>query len=105
MELDFRGHPIWLRFWQTTSPIYFVWIYVYSTYSNEFMLVCSTSYICCALALLKLITMEDMFDLISELIDFIRADKDVDTLPHASTREETLERFFQDKMVLFQQIS
>jgi hypothetical protein len=50
--------------------------------------------------------MEDMFDLISELIDLILADsKNVDTLPAASTRDETLERFFQDKKQLFQQIT
>ncbi len=52
-----------------------------------------------------LIAMEDMFDLIIEVIDYIREDKDVDMLPHASTREETLARFYHDKLILFEQIS
>ena len=49
--------------------------------------------------------MDDMFDFISKVIDFIRADKDLEKLPHVSTREETLERLFQDKLFLFQQVS
>ncbi len=49
--------------------------------------------------------MEDIFDLISEIIDYIREDKDVDLLPHASSRQETLERFYQDKMVIFDQLT
>jgi len=48
----------------------------------------------------------EMFDVISRLIDLIRADvKDgLDELPSPSTRVETLERFFNEKMVLFQEI-
>ncbi len=54
--------------------------------------------------LCKMIMMDDMFDLISEIIDYIREDKDVDSLPHVSSREETLERFYQDKIVIFEQL-
>ncbi len=49
--------------------------------------------------------MDDMFDLISAVIDCIREDKDVDSLPHVSSREETLERFYHDKIVIFEQIA
>jgi hypothetical protein len=47
-----------------------------------------------------------LFDVISRLIDLIRAgDKDsVDELPPVATREEALERFFNEKMVIFNAI-
>jgi hypothetical protein len=47
-----------------------------------------------------------LFDVISRLIDMIRAgEKDaVDELPSVATREEALERFFEEKMAIFDAI-